>query len=292
MYPERFELFVANKFDHFIDSAKYLIGWAFRGQANASWLPMTSIERLAQNYSFPMENLWNRETVILRDFQRAAHQYIERVPSDNDKIEWLSLIQHYGGPTRLLDFSYSEFIAAFFAMEHATSDVAVWGINLTKIEEWVTNRLQLEKAKDIEETRKRHLALAETFIGATCDEASVLNVEPNRMHERLLIQQGLFVFPADIRRSLMDNLSSMFEIPIESITGADRAPRSIEHLTLEDILDKCIIKIILPRVMHKNALNRLARMNTTAASLFPGLDGFCRSFELHMRVKDWDDGIA
>jgi hypothetical protein len=292
MHPERFELFVADKFDDFLVHTKYLIGWAFRGHSDITWLPMSSMERLAQNYGFSLANLWNRESVILREFQQAAHDYLRSPPAESDRIEWISLLQHYGGPTRLLDFTHSEFVAAFFAMERANGDAAVWGINLTKIEQWIADRLRLGPITNIEEVRRRHLGLAETFVGAVCDEPAVLNVNPNRMHERLLIQQGLFVFPADIRRTFMENLTAMCEIPLETITDNTRIPRQIGTLTADDILEKWLVKIILPRRMHKNAIFRLARMNISASSLFPGLDGFCRSFERHMRVAESGDGIA
>lgn len=48
-------------------------------------------------------------------YRRTAHTVAQQLPDDDDWIGWMSLIQHYGGPTRLLDFTESIFVAAFFA---------------------------------------------------------------------------------------------------------------------------------------------------------------------------------
>ena len=63
------------------------------------------------------------------EFQRRAHHYLNDVPPLGECIEWLALIQHYSGPTRLLDFTHSPYVAAFFAMEKAEHDAVVWAID-------------------------------------------------------------------------------------------------------------------------------------------------------------------
>jgi hypothetical protein len=47
-------------------------------------------------------------------------------------LEYFSLLQHFGAPSRLLDFTKSPYIAAYFAFEQATKEpdeVAIWVVN-------------------------------------------------------------------------------------------------------------------------------------------------------------------
>jgi len=39
-------------------------------------------------------------------------------------------MQHHGAPTRLLDFTYSFYIAAYFALEESEKDCAIWALNM------------------------------------------------------------------------------------------------------------------------------------------------------------------
>src|ERR1700690_3363444 len=97
----------------------------YRGHASRSWDVLPSVWR---SYSAAEErNLTNRFR------SRAAIRY-SPAPSYDAAASWLSLMQHYGLPTRLLDWSRSPLVAAYFALEHFTlgkanfdkADVVIW----------------------------------------------------------------------------------------------------------------------------------------------------------------------
>ena len=104
--------------------------YIFRGQSNSEWLLRTSIERT----SFFAKS-YHVEKDFVRDFQRGAFTYANNIPlpKDDDYLSWLSLMQHHGAPTRILDFSFSPFIAAFFALEETQTDCAVWALEKDQI---------------------------------------------------------------------------------------------------------------------------------------------------------------
>lgn len=106
--------------------AKNHKGWLFRGHRCPEWKLETSLERASRRCG---QDEAEYEKAVWGEFRRHAHSYLQRVPADSDTFEWLALMQHYGAPTRLLDFTYSFWIALFFAFEEANEDCAVVALN-------------------------------------------------------------------------------------------------------------------------------------------------------------------
>ncbi|MFL6208265.1 MAG: FRG domain-containing protein [Pyrinomonadaceae bacterium] len=271
---------------------RHLIRWAFRGHENASWNLDTTLHRNAQQFGCETDWLYGREAWMLRQFQRRAHHYINDPPSYEQRLEWLALIQHYGGPTRLLDFTHSFYVAAFFALERATQDAAVWGINLEILEKAIRKKLKLGpmgEDEDIDKINTKLIELADIYLRGESSAKLVLHVEPDRMNERLSIQQSLFLFPCDICSSFEDNLAATFNFKSAIFKKQKEISISRKDITSLDMDNKRFIKIILPQRSIQTALNDLHDMNVTSATLFPGLDGFARSLYYHLRSLTFDE---
>ena len=100
-------------------------GWAFRGEHDASWPLVSSLARRLAQMRVP-RTLWReREERALRVFRRKAHVYLPDRTVLEDTLRCLAMMQHHGAPTRLLDFTKSPYVAAFFALENALADSAV-----------------------------------------------------------------------------------------------------------------------------------------------------------------------
>jgi hypothetical protein len=157
-------------------------GWAFRGQADGTWRLMSTLARYLNAYI--EESYWeSQEERIKRIFQRKAHLFLTHIPDPSDTFQWLALMQHHGAPTRLLDFTWSPYVAAFFALERSTTQGAVWAVNPKRLVN-VTEKLN-EFLKD--------------------PEAGAIGIgEPFVMNSRLIAQSGTFIVTREAGMAIED----------------------------------------------------------------------------------------
>ncbi len=182
--------------------------WIFRGHSKASYSLETSLERAARIHGINSNNIEGREKNILSDFQRQAHHFITTPPSGEEILEWLSIIQHHGGPTRLLDFTYSFYIACYFALQDAEGEAAVWCINRNKLEQCAQIIISSKGRDNPKYLDFKNPLIYKAAIEGELNDVMAIAVEPFRRNERLAIQQGLFVFPFNITVPFENNLFS------------------------------------------------------------------------------------
>lgn len=237
------------RWQDFIEQTGALNGWAFRGELSAQWPLMTSLARRLQNYC-PDRALWPlREARALRIFRRKAHNYLDDGSALGDDLRCLALMQHHGAPTRLLDFTKSPYVAAFFALADAVDDAAVYALNTPVL--WsATPRFDPTLTRERIDPRTPG-NYERYFLGN--DRPIVWFGEPSEMDRRLVAQSGLFVLPGQLDRPLA-----------EILDGYEQdAPM--------------LIKYVLPLALRAEAMEALYRMNVTHATLFPDLEGLARA---------------
>jgi len=111
----------------------------FRGQSDNSWKLQPSLNRLAHLTDEPA--LIKRELDIAVEFKTRSRPFLDYLeqaflghPNDPMSTSAVAVLQHYGAPTRLLDWSYSPFVALFFAVvECPQKDGAVWSFSNTEL---------------------------------------------------------------------------------------------------------------------------------------------------------------
>src|SRR5437016_2833107 len=103
--------------------------WAFRGQRDASAPLFSALSRHLMAFRVDPHAWPRQEERILRIFKRKAGHFLDHIPEPDDDFQWLALMQDHGAPTRLLDFTWSPHIAAFFALERASAEAAIWAVS-------------------------------------------------------------------------------------------------------------------------------------------------------------------
>jgi len=274
----------------------------FRGQENKCWRLQTTHERLRKTYPDALGPDWLIEYQILEEFQRNAARFLSTFPRERP-LDWLAIVQHHGGPTRLLDFTYSFYVAAFFAFEHATKDAAIWIVNQQKLEMGATAILDpsinqinpkviTPPPSDIELGRRLRKQFDSWWFNQENAPVAVVPLEPHELTDRPAIQQGLFLAPTSTKTSFEQALAATFAKDAKNFD----TPSVIRHEstkieeTLQLIGTHDVIKVVVPRSAHKPALIDLRSMNVTAASLFPGLDGYARSLSFKYRMAEESRG--
>lgn len=271
--------------------ADELHGWTFRGQQDATWALSTTLQRAALSPGSSIM-LTGAEEQMIEQFQRRAHHFLPDSPPLDNVIDWMALIQHYGGTTRLLDFTKSFYVATFFAIEKATSECAVWCIDHYAL------YLALKRYLDLpEHTFWPHwqtLHLTAKFVQEKlkiekrkgfCLERFVFEVQPFKLNERLVVQQGVFLCPLSVDTPFVESLAATFGLSSADFDNSEIQEFKLEGGLRDFLKDTVAIKILLPIAIHHDVLQDLWDMNVNAASLFPGLDGLARSLNYHFRIE-------
>src|ERR1700731_2204653 len=97
--------------------------WIFRGQPTDDALA-SSLERTLLNWEIPLREAPKIEHQLIREFRRRLLDPLyARIQEDT--LHCMALMRHHGAPVRLLDCTYSPFVAAKFAIERGVCDHAV-----------------------------------------------------------------------------------------------------------------------------------------------------------------------
>lgn len=210
----------------------------WRGHSVASWDLVPKVYRLGREAD---------EHNLALTFLHSARSRYPKCPDSDDWTSWLFLMQHYGLPTRLLDWSKSALVALFFSVcepEFDEQSGALWAIQPGKL-----NKNQID--------RDSLLAAHHEFVKGICREAFdevswkksrvTIAVPTDQFDVRHLVQESVFTVHAT-------------NVPINALTKAG------EYL----------LKFEVPSSAKKSLRAMLHRLGVNAANLFPDLEHLAR----------------
>ena len=205
--------------------------YLYRGQSQP-WRLRTAFHR---GDRYRISTFINRDVKLLHQRLSAVtdHYFDLTIPDQNGAF--FNLLQHHGYPTPLLDWTYSPYVAAFFAFRgvpHDTQDSEDIRIYVFNNPAWQSNYPQIVILDPI----YPHLSVAE-FIAIN--------------NPRLVPQQA-----ATTATNVDD---------IEAYLLSMQASEGAKYLTAIDI----------PAQERATAMKELRIMGITAGSMFPGIEGIC-----------------
>lgn len=230
--------------------------YAFRGMPDIYQKLETTLKRLGGDFC-------EKERHLLRNFRK----YARRDVVEHDSIwDWLSLAKHHGLPTRLLDWTFSPYVALHFAtanIDKIERQAVIWAVNFIKAQDFLPDKLRSELNREGGDV---FTVGTLSHVVKTLDDLDALSpvefpvfFEPPSIDERIVNQYALF--------SMMSDANAEFE----------------DWLYFHDDLYR---KFIIPAELKWEIRDKLDQANITERVLFPGLDGLSSWLLRHYRTRD------
>lgn len=198
------------------------------------------------NRKFPKRAIRN----FLSQFKINSYQYMDAPWDIKNDVEWMLYAQHYGLPTKLMDFTISHITSLLFAVEKAfqtntDKDAVVYFLNPSEL-----NQKNMEQASIVNISGTDNLN-AEGYDGP-------IVVQGRKINSRINAQKGLFVLFQD------------------------------DDDSLEDTVDESILKkVIIPGESTKEILSSLFSMGISFSHVYPELSSVSKDILLQQDIDDF-----
>ena len=226
--------------------------YVYRGLEDSQFTLTTTLNRLGESHL---------EKHLLRNFRKYSHNQLRSVYTSI--WNWLALAQHHGLPTRLLDWTYSPYVALHFATADFANfhkDGLIWAVNYVDAKSYLPDQLAL-----IIEEEGSHIFTAEMLDRAVTTLPGLSQLkkdnfavffEPPSIDERIINQYAMFSMMAD------------------------------PNVTIDDWLKSTQIRyfrICIPADLKWEIRDKLDQSNINERVIFPGLDGLATWLKRHYR---------
>lgn len=238
---------------------RFRSSYVYRGLEESSYQLTTSLNRQGKSHL---------EKHLLRNFKKYS-QLNDRHMSE---WNWLALAQHHGLPTRLLDWTYSPFVALHFATADYSkfgTESVIWAVNYVDASKYVPDQLSRVMNEEgsyifTAEMLDKEVRGLEELSGLKKEVFPVF-LEPPSLDSRIVNQYGVF------------SLMSDPDVAIDDWLKDSRIER---------------FKIVIPPDLLWKIRDRLDQANLNERVLFPGLDGLAKWLRRHYKdIRISEQGV-
>jgi len=241
-----------NSLDDIVDTLRsFNDDWIFRGQSNYIWGLRTSLGRIVDKLSRKkldggdiVSNVITKN--VISKFKTIAPLYGIRVKDNATIWDELILMQHYGVPTHLLDFTFAPFVALFFSVDETynAEHSVIFCFNYVEFEKMNVEKLDLDE--------KCEVSVEEIYRIA--EEKNIPMIHFDRFgnnNKRIYSQQGC-----------MATCTPSF--------------RSFEDILVTDYISSnpsMVKRIVYPSELRNNIHRELKKMNVVGTNIYPDAKG-------------------
>jgi hypothetical protein len=208
----------------------------YRGHASSAWKLVPKVHR---------SHTLDEECDMVQSFRLRAPSRYHNCPPRENIAEWLSLMQHYGLPTRLLDWTKSLLVATYFAVGYETSPgpATVWVLSPSLL----NRRFGLDRGiYQLTQKEVRDVLLA-AFKRDWPVEKKAFAVRASEIDIRMLLQQSAFTIHGD-------------PTPLEEMPGAE----------------EFVVPITIPADAKPFMSAQIEALGVRRSDLFPDLSSLAR----------------
>jgi len=239
------------------DISRFRSNYAFRGVSDKNLDLGTSFcKKCGSNHQL--------EYHLLRNFKKYAR--VDSAEKGYSDWRWLTIAQHHGLPTRLLDWTYSPFVALHFATSQTSEydcDGVIWHVDFVKV-----NNLLPPPLIDVLKEAGANTFTLPMLEKAVPDIKSFDIINPGKL--------VLFFEPPSLDARII-NQFAFFSIM------SDATARLDEWLLKHPELYR---RIIIPKKLKWEIRDKLDQANITERILFPGLDGLAKWLTRHYTPRN------
>jgi hypothetical protein len=240
--------------------------YAFRGEADSKWSLSTSLGRYFHASPPGGPDEWRiSELLMYHDFREQLLQSSRRYYEDWDSLDILALMQHYECPTRLLDFTFSPLVAAYFALERQADESQIWVVSVQRLSRMARKNgiPSYVGPGHRRPTRDGSYVLARKFHQGQDEAAKFARiVAPGKTNDRLAAQDGCFLNPSSISAKVSEAL-----VHRRVLISGDFTHEALDWLGSKDA-GCCCERSLFP-VPNVDAIAREASLNRARSRLAP-----------------------